>query len=352
MEKTSGPKEHRSYNYLFSVIVPTYNRLDEIRELLDSFDQQSIDMSQFEVIIVDDGSVDETVSWVEKRIGESRFRLRLLRQDHRGPGEARNLGMQAAEAEYMLFIDSDCIADANWLKAYEEAVEAEHPGAFGGPDHVLPEFSPLQKSIDYSMTSFLTTGGIRGHSKKKLSKYYPRSFNMGVRSDIVARIGGMNKLRHGQDIEFSHRILGTGQRVIKVDGAVVYHKRRTSLRRFFRQVFNWGVARINLYKIDSGMLEAVHFMPLVGTKIIFLTVLATLFFPYFMWPIWAAGLSLLLGMGIHGVIRYRDIRVLPFIPIIVPTQILGYGIGFGWAFFRRVILGRDAFTGFVKKYYK
>ncbi|MBZ0181898.1 MAG: glycosyltransferase [Melioribacteraceae bacterium] len=341
-----------NYKFIFSVIVPTYNRADEIIELLDSLEKQTINKNDFQVIIVDDGSTDNTNEVIRKFTGNNKINISFLKQDHKGPGEARNLGMEYAEGKYFLFIDSDCIADENWLKAYKNAVKEINPAGFGGPDKVLPNFSPVQKAIDYSMTSFITTGGIRGSSKKKISKYYPRSFNMGVRSDIVAKIGGMGKLRHGQDIEFSHRILQTGEPVIKVDDAVVYHKRRMSIKKFFKQVFNWGVARINLYKIDKGMLEFVHFFPAIGTLISLSVLILTFLLPsIFGWFI-IVGLSVLLLMALHGVNKYKDVRVFPFIPIIVPTQIFGYGLGFILAFTRRIILKQNEFTGFVKKYYK
>jgi glycosyltransferase involved in cell wall biosynthesis len=341
-----------AYQFLFTVIVPTYNRRDEIKELLESLTIQSISNDDFEIIIVDDGSDDDTEEVVNGFIKSTDLNISFLKQDHKGPGEARNLGMQNAKGNYQLFIDSDCIADVNWLTAYKIALKNITPAGFGGPDKVLPNFSPVQKAIDYSMTSFITTGGIRGHSKKKISKYYPRSFNMGVRTDIVKRIGGMNKLRHGQDIEFSHRIISTGEPVIKVADAVVYHKRRISIKKFFRQVFNWGVARINLYKIDKGMLELVHFFPAAGTMISFIILLLAILLPStFGWLI-GVGIIVLLLMSIHGVFKYKDIKVFPFIPIIVPTQIIGYGLGFMIAFFKRIVLGKGEFTGFVKKYYK
>ncbi len=340
------------YKFLFSVIIPTYNRADEIKELLDSLSDQNLSKDEFETLVVDDGSTDETEPIVNEIKNNSGLNLRFIRQDHKGPGEARNLGMENAAGEYFVFIDSDCIADKNWLSAYKKSLSSIKPAGFGGPDAVLPNFSPVQKAIDYSMTSFITTGGIRGHSKKKISKYYPRSFNMGVRADIVKRIGGMGKLRHGQDIEFSHRILSTGEPVIKVEEAVVYHKRRMSIKKFFRQVFNWGVARINLYKIDNGMLEPVHFFPAVGTIMSALIILLAIIFPaIFGWFI-LFGLVVLVLMGIHGVIKYNDWRTFFYIPVIVPTQIFGYGSGFIIAFIRRIILGKDEFTGFVKKYYK
>jgi len=341
-----------NYPYFFSVIIPTYNRLNEIRELLFSLKEQVFPSDHFEIFIVDDGSTDETGDFVENFAKKSSLNIRLLHQDHKGPGAARNLGMEHASGKYFLFIDSDCIAHPCWLQAYADAVENRDVAGFGGPDHVRDDFTPLQKAIDYSMTSFLTTGGIRGHSKKKLSKYYPRSFNMGVRNDIVQKIGGMNDLRHGQDIEFSNRILACGEPVIKVENAVVYHKRRTSVRKFFKQVYNWGVARINLYKIDKQMLEPVHFFPAIGTLISFLIILLFILAPARIWPLPVAGILVLILMGIHGMIRYKDIRVIFYIPFIVPIQIIGYGFGFIQAYIRRVILKQNTFTGFVRNYYK
>lgn len=338
------------YSYRFSIIVPTYNRLDEIRELLDSLEKQSLGKDAFEVLVVDDGSTDNTAAYVAEKLQQGSLNLRFISQDHKGPGPARNLGMENAQGEYYLFIDSDCIAHEDWLKAYDEAL-TEKVAGFGGPDRVREDFSPLQKAIDYSMTSFLTTGGIRGSSKKKISKYYPRSFNMGVHAEIVKKTGGFGTLRHGQDIEFTHRIRKEGP-VIKVMDAVVYHKRRTSLRRFFKQVFNWGVARINLFKIDKGMLEPIHFFPLIGTLGMLVVLIAVILWPLHCWPLLAAGIAVLLLMAFHGALKYKDLRVLPLIPAVVPIQILGYGLGFGYAFIRRILFGGKETTGFVKRYYQ
>ncbi len=341
-----------NYKYLFSVIIPTYNRLDEIQELLESLKLQTIENKNFEIVIVDDGSTDDTEKYIKTLVDEKLLNVRFFKQNHKGPGPARNLGMEKAFGEYFIFVDSDCIANKNWLKSYEKIVSEEKVVGFGGPDKVLSSFSPLQKAIDYSMTSFITTGGMRGHSKKKISKYYPRSFNMGVRADIVEKIGGMNKLRHGQDIEFAHRMISTGGKVVKVLDAIVYHKRRSSVRKFFKQVFNWGVARINLFKIDKGMLEFIHFFPLIGTIITLSLIILAIIFPEIFIPFIIAGFVLLFGMSIHGIFKYSDWRVFFYIPIIVPAQIFGYGIGFGYAFIKRVIFGKNEFTGFVKDYYK
>jgi len=340
-----------SFSYLFSVIIPTYNRSEELGELLDSLGKQNIDIKDFEVIIVDDGSNDNTEDTINKFKQNTKLNITLIRQNHKGPGEARNLGMQNAKGKYFVFIDSDCIADKNWLNAYKLEVANQDVAGFGGPDSVLPNFRPIQKAIDYSMTSFITTGGIRGHSKKKISKYYPRSFNMGVRADIVEKIGGMGNLRHGQDIEFSNRILSTGKPIIKVENAIVYHKRRISIKKFFKQVFNWGIARINLYKIDFKMLEFIHFLPAIGTLFSLFIIIFSFIFPNIFLPILFTVLVILIVMSLHAVIKYKDVKVFPFIPIIIITQIWGYGIGFIFAFIKRIIFNKNEFTGFVKKYY-
>ena len=341
-----------SSNYLFSVIIPTYNRANEIEELLKSLALQTLSYDKFEIIIVDDGSTDNTKQVIKNIESETNRKVSFFKQDHNGPGKARNLGMSKAKGKYFVFIDSDCIADPNWLTVYKEVLKDKEVAGFGGPDRVLDSFLPVQKAIDYSMTSFITTGGIRGHSKKKISKYYPRSFNMGVRATIVDEIGGMGDLRHGQDIEFSHRVLSTGEPVIKVDDAIVYHKRRIGIKKFFKQVFNWGVARVNLYKIDKGMLELVHVLPSLATLVITLVLILSFFFPHIYLPLIGIGLMVLLSMAIHSIFKYKDFRVFFYVPIIVPIQVLGYGTGFLYAFMKRVILKKEGSTGFVKNYYK
>jgi len=187
--------------YRFSVIIPSYNRAEEVIDLLQSLQAQTFEHDRFEVLIIDDGSTDETEQKVKELSSLIDFHWRFFRRDHEGPGPARNFGMSQAKGEYFLFIDSDCLAHAEWLKEIDSAIAHEAPQAFGGPDSVLANFSPLQKAIDYSMTSFLTTGGMRGHSKKPLAKFYPRSFNMGISREIYGKLGGMGNLRHGQDIE-------------------------------------------------------------------------------------------------------------------------------------------------------
>ncbi|MBN2281898.1 MAG: glycosyltransferase [Candidatus Marinimicrobia bacterium] len=341
--------------FLFSIIVPSFNRSGELVELIESFNALEIDKSKFEVIIVDDGSTDETEKLIENFIHRMTFQIRFFKRDHEGPGPARNFGMAQAAGEYFLFIDSDCIADKNWLKELEKAIESEKPDAFGGPDGVLPNFTPLQKAIDYSMTSFLTTGGMRGHSKKKLAKYYPRSFNMGIKRTIYETLGGMGTLRHGQDLEFSRRIVASGAKVIPIPDAKVYHKRRTSLKKFFRQMFNWGVARINLTMLDQGILEPLHFIPAIGSVGYTLLTLFTLLTGVTT-ELWTGATLLAFLLFIFIIYdsfkKYKDSRAALLSPVVAVCQVFAYGYGFTINYIRRKILGKDEYTGFVKKYYK
>ena len=339
----------------YSVIVPSYNREDEIRELLDSFARLDFHRDRYELIIADDGSTDGTAALVSSFLKNAPFTLTFYRQENRGPGAARNMGMSRAKGDFFIFIDSDCTVSPGWLAAIDQALTTDNADAFGGPDACRDDFPPLLKAINYSMTSFLTTGGIRGHQKKRLGKFYPRSFNMGLSREVYESIGGFGALRHGQDIEFSHRIIKSGAAVTRVPSAVVYHKRRTSLRKFFRQVFNWGVARINLYKIDNGMLELVHALPAIATLGLGLMLTASLLSA----SVWGAakwvllaGMAILLLSGVHAGKQYRSLRVALLSVLVMPIQVIGYGMGFITAYLRRVILGGKKFTGFRKRYYQ
>jgi glycosyltransferase involved in cell wall biosynthesis len=341
--------------FFFSVIIPVFNRLSEIQELLPSLEQQSIPLNRFEVLLIDDGSSDGTEAWIKEKMKSTEISLRYFKQAHRGPGSARNLGMQNASGEYFVFVDSDCTVPSNWLKLIESAL-IRNLGirGFGGRDDARSDFPSLLLAINYSMTSFLTTGGMRGGKKRRLAKFYPRSFNMGIHRELVGIIGGFGSLRHGQDIEFSHRMIQSGEKVIYIPESVVYHKRRTSLFRFFRQVFNWGVARINLYKMDSGMLEWLHAMPALGFWLAVFVSVAALAFPSLR-PIWSAlaefVLVLLISGGLHSGIRWRNFWAGLLTPVVMILQISGYALGFTAAWIWRVLLGRDEWTGFVRKYY-
>lgn len=353
-ENLAFPSDMNRFNF-YSVIVPSFNRREEIRDLVDSFVELQFPTDRFELIIADDGSSDGTSELINKHAGEVKFQLNFYTQKNQGPGAARNLGMEKARGDFFIFIDSDCTVPSTWLLKIDQSLIAEQADAFGGSDSLKKDFPPLLKAINYSMTSFLTTGGIRGHSRKKMGRFYPRSFNMGLSREIYNRIGGFGTLRHGQDIEYSNRIIQSGAKVISIPDAFVFHKRRTSVLKFFKQVFNWGVARVNLFKIDSTMLEPVHTFPAVATILLLTLIVASLVNEtvwFIVKPVTLAGLAMLFLSGLHAVLKYGNIKLLYLVPIIMSIQIIGYGSGFIAALVVRVLLKRKAFVGFMKRYYK
>ena len=336
----------------FSIITPCYNREKEILFLIDSIINQSISSKKFELIIVDDGSDDNSTSIIKNKIINSNIRISLIKQKNKGPGAARNKGMKNAKGNFFLFIDSDCEADKNWLDEINKQYKKYDFDAFGGPDSYKDNFSDLQKSIDFSMNSFFTTGGLRGSSTKRLAKFYPRTHNMGIKSSIFQEIGGFGKLRHGQDIEFSNRIINNGFRVNFLPNAIVYHRRRTSLKNFFKQVFNWGVARINLGIIDKKMLEVLHFIPALATLFVFFLFIGTLFYPNFFQTLLLILFLSLIIISLRGSIKIKTFQSFFLLLIIIPLQIFGYGTGFIYNFINRFVFKNNEFVGFKKKYYK
>ena len=191
----------------YSFIIPVYNRPDEVDELLDSLTRQTL--QDFEVIIVEDGSSVPCKDITDKYT--SLLNIHYFNKPNSGPGQTRNYGVDRANGEYMLILDSDCILPETYLEEVGKELERREADAFGGPDRAHESFTDVQKAINYAMTSFFTTGGIRG-GKKKMDKFYPRSFNMGVRKDVYQALGGFSKMRFGEDIDFSIRIFKGGYR--------------------------------------------------------------------------------------------------------------------------------------------
>ena len=241
----------------YSVIIPVYNRPDEIAELLGSLARQTF--TDFEVIVVEDGSSVKCEDIARQYDGN--FKVKYLFKENGGPAMARNHGAMQAEGEYLLILDSDTVLPKGWFEAVDEAVTSDLPDAFGGPDRASEDFSPIQKAISYSMTSFFTTGGIRG-GKRKITRFFPRSFNMGVRKAVFAAMGGFAPMRFGEDVDLSMRIVEAGYKTELIPQMWLYHKRRTDFRKFFRQVMNSGKARIALTRRHPGSLKLVHLLPL------------------------------------------------------------------------------------------
>lgn len=328
----------------YSLIIPVYNRPDEIQELLESLSKQSD--ADFEVVIVEDGSSEKCDEVVDAYQGM--LNISYFFKENTGPGQSRNYGFARAKGNYCIFLDSDCVIPPDYMKIVRASLEENYIDAFGGPDKAHPDFSLLQKAINYSMTSFFTTGGIRGGSEK-LDKFYPRSFNMGYSREVFEKTGGFSKMRFGEDIDMSIRILkkGFGTRLIK--DAFVYHKRRTNLRQFYKQVINSGIARISLYKRHPESLKWVHFAPAAFTFSTAVLILLAIF--------WSPLFLLVNGFHIFlilldSTIRNKCIRIGLLSIITSYVQLFGYGIGFITAVYKRVILGNEEFTAFNRTFYK
>lgn len=327
----------------YSIIIPVYNRPDEVDELLNSLTQQTV--RDFEVIVVEDGS-SVTCEHVVKQY-EQQLNIRYFNKPNSGPGQTRNYGAERSSGEYLLILDSDCILPPGYLAAIEEELKRQPTDAFGGPDRAHDSFTSTQKAINYAMTSFFTTGGIRG-GKKKMDKFYPRSFNMGLKADVYRALGGFSKMRFGEDIDLSIRIFKGGYSCRLFPEAWVWHKRRTDLKKFFKQVYNSGIARINLYKKYPESLKVVHLLPAVFTLGVVFVLLSSLICPY--------ALLLLAMFAIiiftDSSIRNRSLWIGMLSVLAAFIQLTGYGSGFLSAWWKRCILKKDSFSAFEKNFYK
>ena len=336
----------------YSIIVPVFNRPDEVDELLESLTHQTL--KDFEVVIVEDGSQKPCKDVCDKYADI--LDLHYYLKDNSGPGQSRNYGVERAQGEYVLILDSDVVLPNGYLQAVDE--ELAHSSlltphssfcvAFGGPDAAHPSFTPVQKAISYSMTSFFTTGGIRG-GKAKLDKFYPRSFNMGIRRDVYQQLGGFSKMRFGEDIDFSYRIVEAGYMPRLFPDAWVWHKRRTDFRKFFRQVYNSGIARINLEKRHPGTMKIVHLLPMVFTLgVIGLLLLAPFTCGVSLLPLLLYSLLIFVDSSLKNKSLWVGLLSVPAAFV----QLMGYGFGFIESWWKRCVLKQDEFTAFEKNFYK
>ena len=295
-----------------SLIIPVYNRPNEVEELLDSLTRQS--ETNFEVVIVEDGS-KETCQHVAEAF-KDRLDVSYCYIPNGGPGNARNYGAKQSKGDYLIVLDSDCILPPDYIKSVNKELEETGADAFGGPDKASDSFTDVQKAINYSMTSFFTTGGIRG-GKKKMDKFYPRSFK-------------------------------NGYKVCLFPSAWVYHKRRTDWRKFFRQVYNSGIARINLYKKYPDSLKLVHLLPAAFTLGVLFFLVGSLFCTWSLLPL---GLFSLL-IFVDSSIQNKSLKI-GFLSIIASfIQLIGYGCGFLDAAWNRLVLKKEEFSAFQKTFYK
>lgn len=336
----------------YSVIVPVYNRPSECEELLESLTHQT--QRDFEVIIVEDGSSVPCRDVVERYA--DKLAVHYYDKPNSGPGQTRNYGVERANGEYVIILDSDVVLPEGYFAAIDAELAANPCDAFGGPDRAHESFSTTQKAINYAMTSFFTTGGIRG-GKAKLDKFYPRSFNMGVRREVYQALEGFSAMRFGEDIDFSTRIFKSGYRCRLFPEAWVYHKRRTDLKKFFKQVHNSGIARIHLSHSHPGTHKLVHLLPAVFTLgVAFLLVLALLSLCFGCEIGTLVSLSpLLLFALLIGVDATRQSCSLAVGVTAIAAafvQLTGYGTGYLSAWWRCNVRGEGEFEAFSQTFYQ
>lgn len=314
----------------FSVIVPVYNRIDEVRDLLESLSRQTL--KNFEVVIVEDGSTDRCQAEAES---VENLRVRYFYKENEGRSIARNYGMERAAGDYFIFFDSDCVIPEDYFAVLSRELDAKPVDCFGGPDSAHSSFTSTQKAINFAMTSFLTTGGIRG-GKMSLEKFVPRTFNMGFSRRVYERVGGFREM-FSEDIDMSTRIRNAGFSIALIRPAYVYHKRRVDFRKFLRQVYVFGMSRITLKLLYPGSLKVVHALPALAVIIgLVLVVLSAAVSPWFLLPL---GLYLL-AIFVSALVTTRSLVIaVKALPASV-IQICGYGCGFLKAYFLKIVLGR------------
>jgi len=329
----------------YSFIIPVFNRPDEIQELLQSFETLEGDMS-YEIVIVEDGSTQTSRDVVEtftKKLNVSYFF-----KENSGPGDSRNFGMKHAKGNYFIILDSDCILSKQYLIEVEKSLKIDFVDCFGGPDAAHDSFSNLQKAINFSMTSFVTTGGIRGH-KKSVNKFQPRSFNMGLSKKAFEDSNGFGRIHPGEDPDLSIRLWNLGYKTKLVPEAYVYHKRRVSWKGFYKQVFKFGMVRPILNTWYPSTKKATYWFPTLFSLGLITAIL--LFGFGFKW--------LLIGYGLYFVIAFIlalfiaksvivSILVIPAILI----QFFGYGYGFLKSTFAFSILNKNPETHFPNLFFK
>ncbi|MCF0062960.1 glycosyltransferase [Dyadobacter chenwenxiniae] len=314
---------------LYSIIIPVYNRPDELQELLECLVQQTV--KHFEVIIVEDGSKIKADA-VVKSFGD-KLDIKYFFKENGGQGFARNHGFERASGDYFILLDSDALIEPNYLAVVEAKLNTDYVDLYGGPDTDHPSFTPIQKAISYSMTSVFTTGGIRGKKNNMGGTFHPRSFNMGLSRQVWEKTGGFLTSRMGEDILFSIGALRLGFRSALIPEAFIYHKRRTKFLPFFRQLKFFGRARINIARFYPDELKLVHTFPLLFTLAVCSIPLWFLIFKPFFY-LGLIGLATYIALLFVDALRKTKSTEVAFLSVAAAfVQLFGYGVGFmeeGW----------------------
>jgi glycosyltransferase involved in cell wall biosynthesis len=319
----------------FSFIIPVYNRPDEIRELLESF-LKFQGSYNFEIVIVEDGSSESSESIV--RLFKEHLDISYYSKENSGPGDSRNYGMQKAKGNYFIILDSDVILPSNYLLEVKKFLDTSYYDCFGGPDKAHSSFTNLQKAINFTMTSFITTGGIRG-GKQQVENFQPRSFNMGLSKNAFLASGGFGKIHPGEDPDLVLRLHKLGFKTAIIQSAFVYHKRRISWSKFYHQVYKFGIVRPILNQWHPQSKSLVYWFPTLFSIGFILSLLLTIFnvlLPLYLYIIYfIVAFILALISNKSFVVAFQAL-------IAIVVQFFGYGYGFIKSTINLVVLGKKA----------
>ncbi|MGC4039324.1 MAG: glycosyltransferase [Flavobacterium sp.] len=329
----------------FSIIIPVYNRPYEIKELLESLLAADYDKG-YEIVIVEDGSAVTC----EKEVDEFKGKLNISYhfKENSGPGDSRNYGMKVAKGDYFLIFDSDCIIPAHYLSEVERELTVKYVDCFGGSDAALDSFSDIQKAINFAMTSFLTTGGIRGGSEK-INKFQPRSFNMGISKQAFEASKGFGNIHPGEDPDLSIRLWKMGYETRLFQNAFVYHKRRIDWAKFSIQVNKFGKARPILNSWYPEYSKLTFFFPTVFILGLFSAMALFLF--GIEWPLFCCIFYFIL-LFITACIQTKSINIALLSLVAVYKQFYGYGLGFLQSFVKVILLKQKPENAFPELFFK
>jgi glycosyltransferase involved in cell wall biosynthesis len=322
----------------FSLIVPVYNRPDEIEDLLSCLVKQTY--KNFEVLVIESGSTIKSDQVAEKY--KNRLDLQYHFKGNDGQGFSRNYGMERAKGDYFVILDSDILLDNNYIENLQTRLETDYLDAFGGPDKAHESFTDTQKAIDFILTSYITTGGIRG-SKKTVDRFYPRSFNMGFSREVYNATKGFKYPFFGEDIELSARIMDLGFRTGLIPEAYVYHKRKTTLKGFNKQMHWTGRSRINIHMMFPGSLKLVHAIPALFLVYWISVIILAFFKPILAVAALIPTLLMIILVFAGSFQRYKKINISILAVAAFFIQMYGYGTGFLRDVWNRIILNKPAF---------
>ncbi len=329
----------------YSFIIPVYNRPQEIKELLESFLLLSY-IKPFEIVIIEDGS-SESAEPIVKEFSE-KLSISYYFKENSGPGDSRNFGMRKAKGNYYIILDSDCLVPPHYLETVGSFLENTYVDCYGGADAAHNNFTPLQKAINYTMTSFLTTGGIRG-SKKSVNTFEPRSFNMGISKKAFESTGGFAKIHPGEDPDLSQRILKSGFKTVFIPDAYVFHKRRISWSKFYTQVKKFGLVRPILNKWHPSAAKITFWFPTLFVVFTILSIVCGVFIS----PLYLIPLLLYLGvLCLDAGLRNKSLVIGCMVIWAVCIQFFGYGLAFLKSTFYISWLGRDPEVQFPNLFFK